>query len=143
MIRHLKHLRKDDSYSNSISQSTGEKIDVYWNPDFENWVIFKNGSLCFELPHGRSLNTSAVKERIIKIKYHWDEKNSKRIDEELAEKKKKYEAYVEDVCKNTYNELDKHVKEPYILTSKRGDKQIVVPTHPRKSFHFPNKEKRK
>lgn len=119
------------------SSKSFDDVTVCYDRKCCNWVVFWKGKKVLEFLTNEPYNQERVKKHFYNIKNGkekdvWDEaianknRNEKNKNDEL-----RYAA------KNLTNDIYNYGKGPIKITSRRGDREILIVPQEKKHFHFP------
>ena len=63
-------LALDRSKSARLKKEFKKNLTVYWNKEFENWIVHYNGVYLFEFEKGKPFYTSKVKQHLYYVHNH-------------------------------------------------------------------------
>lgn len=87
-----KHLREDKGRSATASKFLGRKITVYWNNEFENFVIYLNGKYWMEFLKGEQVSYTKMKKKL----YLTNPDNSRSFSKKIMSDVNKNKEFVKE-----------------------------------------------
>lgn len=136
----MRYLEERRDYTSALQKECGDsRLHVYWDKQYNNFVIKHGSSLIYEFVTGQPFVLSRAKDVYHRMRTRKDleliEENRKRVEENKA----KDELEMQEHGREVAADMVKYGTHPFKITNRRGDREIVVNPRGSKNFHYRDK----